>query len=66
MQKTFYKCDPEKNTECRKSRCALAKKRGRIAGECEATSNPDFAMLNEDGKPIVAYVLMRGEDNGTD
>ena len=66
MQRTYYKCDPEKNTECKKRGCALVKKRGRIAGECEATSNPDFAKLNEDGKPIVAFVLMRGEDNGTD
>ena len=66
MQKTFYRCDPEKNTECRKRGCALVKKRGRTAGECEATENPEFAQLNEDGKPIVAFVLMRGDGNGTD
>ena len=66
MQTTFYRCDPEKNTECKKRGCALVKKRGKISGECAATSNPDFAELNEDGKPIVAFVVMRGEDNGTD
>ena len=66
MQRTYYKCDPEKNTECRKTGCALIKKRGKVPGDCAATSNPDFAVLNEEGKPIVAFVLMRGEDNGTD
>ena len=66
MQKTFYRCDPEKNTECKKRNCALAKKRGKLTGECEATDNPDFAQLNEAGKPIVAFVVMRGEDNGAD
>ena len=66
MQRTYYKCDPEKNTECKKRSCALVKRRGKNPGECSATDNPDFAMLNEDGKPIVAFVLMRGDGNGTD
>ena len=66
METTYYRCDPEKNTECRKNGCALVKKRGKRPGECAATSNPDFAELNENGRPIVAFVLMRGEENGTD
>ena len=66
MQETFYRCDPEKNTECKKNGCALVKKRGKTAGECAATSNPDCAVLNEAGKPVVAFVVMRGDDNGTD
>ena len=67
IQKTFYRCDPEKNTECRKRWCALTK--GRKKGgsfRCEATENPDYAVLNEEGRPVVAFVLMRGDDDGTD
>ena len=66
ITKTFYECDPEKNEKCSKRGCALVKTRGRKAGECRATSDPKCAMLNEEGRPIVAYVVMRGEDNGTD
>ena len=66
MQTTFYRCDPGKNTECKKTGCALVKKKGKCTGKCEATSNPKFAQLNEDGNPIVAFVVMRGEDNGAD
>ena len=66
IQKTFYECDPEKNTECKKRGCALVKKRGVKAGECRATSKPECAALDEEGRPIVACVVMRGEDDGTD
>ena len=65
-QTTYYKCDPEKNTECRKTGCALVQKRGRKSGECRATSKPECAVLNEEGRPVVAYVLVRGDENGTD
>lgn len=66
IQKTFYECDPEKNAECKKRGCALVKKRGVKAGECRATSKPECAALDEEGRPIVAFVVMRGEDDGTD
>ena len=66
IQKTFYECDPEKNKECNKRGCALMKTRGRKAGECRATSKPEYAVLNEEGRPVVAFVVMRGDDNGTD
>ncbi len=68
IQKTFYRCDPEKNTECKKRGCALIRGRGKKAGSfrCEATDNPEYAALNEEGRPIVAFTVMRGEDNGTD
>ena len=65
-QETFYRCDPEKNTKCNKRGCALERKRGRKAGECEATSDPECAVLNEEGRPVVAFVIMRGDDDGTD
>ncbi len=63
---TYYKCDPEKNKECKKRGCALVTARGRRPGECEATSNPEFAVLNEEGRPVKAFVVMRGDDDGTD
>ena len=63
---TFYQCDPEKNKDCSKRGCALVKTRGRKAGECSATENPKCAVLNDAGKPIVAFTVMRGDDDGTD
>ena len=67
IQRTYYVCDPEKNEECKKRGCAHAQKRGKKpAGDCRATSNPEYAALDGEGKPIVAFVLMRGEDDGTD
>ena len=66
IHETFYRCDPEKNTECRKTGCALIRKRGKKPGECSATKKAECAALSEDGRPVVAYVLMRGDDNGTD
>ena len=66
IQKTYYQCDPEKNTECKKRGCALVRRKGKKAGECSATDNPEYAVLNEEGRPIVAFVVMRGDDNGPD
>ena len=66
IQETFYQCDPEKNTECNKRGCALIRKRGKKPGDCRATSKQECAMLNEEGRPIVAFVVMRGENDGSD
>ena len=68
IQKTYYRCDPEKNTKCKKTGCALTRGKGKKAGiyRCDATKDPECAMLNEEGRPIVAFVVMRGEDDGTD
>ena len=63
---TYYQCDPEKNTECNKRGCALVKKRGKAPGECRATGNPEYAVLNEEGRPVKAFVVMRGDSDGTD
>lgn len=66
IQETFYRCDPEKNRKCKKTGCALI--RGREKGgmyQCDATADPEYAELDEAGRPIVAFVVMRGEDNGT-
>ncbi|MBP3573247.1 MAG: hypothetical protein J6J71_01415 [Prevotella sp.] len=42
----LYKCDPEKNTECKKTICFTN------GGECSATTNPEAAITDENGKPI--------------
>ena len=66
-QITYYKCDPEKNTECKKNGCNKGRGKSKKAfGWCKATSNPEYAVLNEEGRPIKAFVVMRGEDDGTD
>ena len=65
-QITYYQCDPEKNKECKKTGCALVKARGRKAGDCKATVNPKYAVLNEEKRPVIAFVVMRGDDDGTD
>lgn len=45
--KEIYLCDPSRNTECRRS----------VGGECSneycaATAHPEYAQLDEYGKPI--------------
>ena len=62
----LYWCDPEKNTECKKNGCALVSKRGKKAGDCTLTCKRECAVLDEEGRPVVAYVVVRGEDDGTD
>ena len=50
----FYLCDPEKNTECRKSFCYLnALCRISEKHRCRMTGNPDFAKTDEKGNEIV-------------
>ena len=66
-QITYYVCDPEKNTECKKRGCALIRGRKKAGSfKCEATANPEYAVLNEEGRPVKAFVVMRGDDDGTD
>lgn len=47
----LYKCNPEKNTECKKTICFIN------GGECDNTTNPEAAITDENGKPIVTLVL---------
>jgi hypothetical protein len=47
-EKGRYYCDPEKNTECRKTMCF------RKGGPCKRTSNPEYAKKDENGNPITA------------
>ena len=51
----LFKCDADKNTECRKRGCY---KRG---GKCRMTKNPDLAVKNEKtGQPIIGYMRFEG------
>lgn len=51
--KVLYRCDPEKNTTCRKRGCSEnVNKHFR----CRCTSNPDYAVRDEKGQPIIAYI----------
>ena len=49
---TLYLCDPEKNTECRKTSCCylLTREEG---GVCEATFRRAFARTDGNGVPMV-------------
>ena len=52
----LYLCDPIKNTKCPKTSCKYnpdAK-----FGECTNTAKKEFARLDENGEPIVAYTNM--------
>ena len=42
----YFFCDPRKHTTCRKTACFLR------AGSCSATTNPEYAFRDEDGKPF--------------
>ena len=50
MKAVLYKCDPEKNTECKKRSCKY--NAAALVRVCMATNNAAFAMLDDRGKPI--------------
>ena len=50
-KKTLYLCDWRKNTKCPRKSC-LYNPNG-FPRACSATFDRDFAVLDEDGKPIV-------------
>ena len=58
MKKTLYRCDPDKNAACRKTGC---ERNGKSWTVCRATENPDYAVRDENGTPIVEYVARGGE-----
>ena len=47
---TLYLCDPEKNTDCRKSSCVHNP--DAIHKACFATANPELAVLDRAGMPV--------------
>ena len=55
-EKIFYRCRPEKNTECRKRACY------QHGGKCRCTSNPDCAERDADGNPIEEFRVRGNED----
>ncbi len=46
-EKTWYFCDPQKNTPCSKSGCAL------YGGGCYLTSKKEYSLLYPNGAPRV-------------
>ena len=51
MMIILYKCDPDKNTECKKRGCYQK------GGKCSRTKNPDMAVRDKKtGKPVIEYV----------
>lgn len=41
MTVEFYKCNPEKNTECEKTNCYIN------GGDCECTTHKEYAVEDE-------------------
>lgn len=50
----LYLCDPDKNTECAMSNCIHRARKEDSWFTCDATFNPKYAQVDEDGKPIVS------------
>ena len=47
----LYKCDPEKNTKCKKRLCQW---------RCKMTKDPEFAVKDGQGEPVIAYMRREG------
>lgn len=47
---TLYVCDPEKNTECKKTACSAKD----VVLPCSLTTKAEFAKTDENGQPIAA------------
>lgn len=43
---TLYECDPEKNTECKKTACYI------YGRECRLTTNAKYAKKDKNGNPL--------------
>jgi hypothetical protein len=50
--KQLYYCDPALNVQCGKTACKICPQLGRLLNECEATSNPEYAIRDERGEPV--------------
>ena len=66
-KRTYYLCDPKLNTECKKTTCI--QNRAAIYPVCNCTSNPEYALKDENGDPIIdnsnrgANIHPRGTDS---
>lgn len=57
MNKVVYKCDCEKNLECSKTSCQIF---------CTGTLKEEYAVRDEEGKPILEAELIEHEDGTFD
>ena len=53
--RTWYFCDPEKNTGCTKERCASNPENEGSKVVCVSTSKKEYAKLDENGEPCVNH-----------
>ena len=56
----LYKCDPDKNTNCKKRICFARKPC--MNNPCRGTRNVDYAVKDKTGKPIVIYLRYEDHD----
>lgn len=64
MKQIWYLCDPDKNTECRKSICKH--NASAYTGCCIRTSHREYAKLDEEGKPIIQSVSYYPDNRDTE
>ena len=60
VKMTFYVCDPEKNTACRKDGCFRGEPNSEAA--CRMTKHVEFAKTDTEGKPIIVFVKEHTSD----
>ena len=59
MKQQLHKCDPDKNVNCPKTFCATYGQ----GNECALTVNPEYALVDADGKPIEADASGYDDEN---
>ena len=58
--KVLYMCDPDKNKECRKTMCF--RRKPALNNPCRGTKNPDYAVKDKQGNPIIIYLRFEDPD----
>lgn len=53
-RKVMYLCNPERAKDCRKTSCLYNAMLPASHRRCDRTSNPDYALQDDDGNPIRA------------
>ena len=63
ITKTYYRRDP-KSKKRKMTEAELTGVPAELAGK--VTDNAADALTDDEGRPVIACVVLRGEDNGTD
>ena len=56
----LYMCDPDKNKDCKKHMCF--RREPCPKHPCRGTKNPDFAVKDKRGNPIIIYLRFEEPD----